>query len=121
MPIRRLQTTIYFVTDWDAATKFYRETLGLKELVNFPNRWAMYEMPGGGKIALQESPNGREENRISIEVTDIRNYIAELKTKGAKVVEEVFREDFGEFALIEDPSGNPIFLIDPATSKYPHD
>lgn len=118
MPIRRVQATVYFVTDWDAATKFYRDTLGLKELVNYPNTWAMYEIPGGGKIALQ---HGREASHVALEVTDIKNYVAELKAKGAKITDDVCREDFGEFALIEDPSGNAIFLIDTATSQYPHD
>jgi catechol 2,3-dioxygenase-like lactoylglutathione lyase family enzyme len=121
MPIRRVQATVYFVIDWEASARFYRETLGLKELVNFPNRWAVYQVNGGGKIALQYAPNGREANHVSIEVTDIGSYVAELKARGAKVVEEVRREDFGEFALIEDPSGNPIFLVDTATSQYPHD
>ncbi|MGH7779152.1 MAG: VOC family protein [Candidatus Binataceae bacterium] len=118
MPIRRVQATVYFVTDWDAATKFYRETLELKELVNYPDTWAMYEVAGGGKIALQR---GREASHIAIEVTDIKNYVAELRGKGAKVIEDVCRENFGEFALIEDPSGNAIFLIDTAASQYPHD
>ena len=46
MPIRRMQATIYFVTDWDAAIAFYRDVLGLKEVVNFPNRWALFGVPG---------------------------------------------------------------------------
>jgi catechol 2,3-dioxygenase-like lactoylglutathione lyase family enzyme len=35
MPIRRTQATIYFVDEWDAAIAFYRDVLGLKEIVNF--------------------------------------------------------------------------------------
>ena len=82
----------------------------------------MYEVPGGGKIALQQQPpGGGEVSHISIEVTGIKSFIGEVRAKGARVIEDVRREDFGEFALIVDPSGNPIFLIDTSTSQYPHD
>ena len=64
MPIRRMQATIYFVTDWDAAIAFYRDVLGLKEVVNFPNRWALFGVPGGGNIALQPAYAGRCESRL---------------------------------------------------------
>ena len=51
--IRRMQAAIYFVDDWVAAMTFYRDVLGLQESVNFPNRWALFRIPGGGSITLQ--------------------------------------------------------------------
>ena len=120
MPIRRMQATIYFVADWDAAIGFYRDVLGLKEDVNFPNRWALFRVPGGGNIALQ--PRSEDAiNHISIEVTDIKNFVADLKARGARVIDDVCQQEHGETALIEDPSGNLIALIDTATSCFPHD
>jgi len=120
MPIRRMQTTIYFVDDWDPAVAFYRDVLGLKEVVNFPNRWAFFAVPGGGSIALQ--PRSDEAaNHVSIEVTGIKDFVAELKARGAKVIDDVCQQEHGETALIEDSSGNLIALLDTATSKFPHD
>ncbi len=120
MPIRRMQATIYFVADWDAAIGFYRDVLGLSEEVNFPNRWAFFRVPGGGNIALQPRFEGAT-NHVSIEVTGIKNFVADLKARGAKVIEDVCQQEYGETALIEDPSGNLIALIDTATSGFPHD
>jgi predicted enzyme related to lactoylglutathione lyase len=120
MPIRRTQATIYFVDDWDAAIGFYRDVLGLKEAVNFQNRWALFRVPGGGNIALQPRFDDAT-NHVSIEVTGIESFVADLKAKGAKMIEDVCQQEHGETALIEDPSGNVIALIDTATSKFPHD
>jgi predicted enzyme related to lactoylglutathione lyase len=114
-----MQATIYSVTDWDAAIDFYRNTLGLKETVNYPNRWAFFQVPGGGNIALQPKFDGAA-THVSIEVTGIKDFVADLKARGARVIEEVCQQEHGETALIEDPSGNLIALLDTATSKFPH-
>jgi catechol 2,3-dioxygenase-like lactoylglutathione lyase family enzyme len=115
-----VQATIYFVADWDAAIRFYRDVLGLREDVNFPNRWALFRVPGGGNIALQPRCEDAA-NHVSIEVTGIKNFVADLKARGAKVIDDVCQREHGETALIEDPSGNLIALIDTATSRFPHD
>src|SRR5271170_8266785 len=120
MPIRRMQATIYFVKDWDAAIAFYRDVLGLKEVVNFPDRWALFNVPGGGNIALQPTDTSAT-NHVSIEVTSITDFVADLKAKGARVVEDICQQEHGETAMIEDPSGNLIALIDTSTSKFAHD
>jgi predicted enzyme related to lactoylglutathione lyase len=120
MPIRRMQATVYFVDDWDAAITFYRDQLRLKLTVNFPNRWAMFQVPGGGNIALQPRYDNARAH-VSLEVTDIRQVVADLRSSGAHILEDVCQQDHGETALVEDPSGNLIALIDTATSKFPHD
>jgi len=88
--------------------------------VNFRNRWAFFQVPGGGNIALQPRSEDAT-NHISIEVTGIKNFVTDLKAKGAKVIDDVRPQEHGETALIEDPSGNLIALIDTATSRFPHD
>ncbi len=120
MPIQRMQATIYFVTDWYSAIAFYRDMLGLKEIVNFPNRWAMFGVPGGGNIALQPAYTSAT-NHVSIEVTGIGDFVADLKAKGARVIEDVCQQEHGETAMLEDPSGNLIALLDTSTSKFAHD
>ena len=120
MPIRRMQATIYFVDDWAAAIAFYRDVLGLKEVVNFPDRWAFFEVPGGGSIGLQPR-SADAANHVSIEVTGIKDFVAKLRSEGAKVIDDVCQQEHGATALIEDPSGNLIALLDTATSKFPHD
>jgi predicted enzyme related to lactoylglutathione lyase len=115
-----MQAVIYFVEDWDAAIAFYRDVLGLQESVNFPNRWALFRIPGGGSIALQPRYDNAA-NHVSIEVVDITDFVADLKARGATVIEDACRQEHGETALLENPSGNLIALIDTASSKFLHD
>jgi catechol 2,3-dioxygenase-like lactoylglutathione lyase family enzyme len=107
VPIRRMQATIYFVDEWDEAIAFYRDVLGLNEVVNFADRWALFAVPGGGSIALQPRFTDAA-NHVSIEVAGIKDFVAELRSKGAKVIDDVCQQEHGETALIEDPSGNLI-------------
>jgi predicted enzyme related to lactoylglutathione lyase len=122
MPIKRIQTTVYFVRDWDASISFYRDVLGLKPLGIVPRVWAQFEAPGGGRIALQaQSQEGNDTVRVSIDVSEIRGFVADLEAKGVTIIEQVRKQDYGDSALIADPSGNVIGLIDLSTSKMPHD
>jgi predicted enzyme related to lactoylglutathione lyase len=122
MPIKRIETTVYFVNDWDSSITFYRDLLGLKPLVVVPRVWAHFEAPGGGRIALQlQPPNGNEPPHVSVEVSDIRSFVDELQARGVNVVQPVTKQDFGDSALIADPSGNIVSLVDLSTSKMPHD
>jgi predicted enzyme related to lactoylglutathione lyase len=60
-------------------------------------------------------------NHVSIDVTGIKDFVAQLRYRGAKVIDDVCQQEHGETALIEDPSGNLIALLDTTTSKFPHD
>jgi predicted enzyme related to lactoylglutathione lyase len=113
---------VYFVKDWDSSINFYRDILGLKPLVIVPRVWAHFEAPGGGRIALQlQGPNGDEPAHISMDVNDICSFIDQLRARGVKIGEPVTKQDFGDSALVADPSGNIVSLVDLSTSKMPHD
>ena len=109
---------MYFVKDWDSSVSFYRDILGLKPLVIVPRAWAHFEGPGGGRIALQlQRPNGNEPAHVSVDVSDIRSFVDELRARGVKIIEPVTKQAFGDSALIADPSGNVVSLVDLCTSK----
>lgn len=87
-----------------------------------PYVWAQFEAPGGGRIALQpQPPHGDDPPHVSFDVSDIRTFVANLHAKGVRVIEPVTTQEFGDSALIEDPSGNVVALIDLSTSKKPHE
>lgn len=116
MGIKAIAQTKYFVSDLDAAIRFYRETLGLKEIINVPG-WAQYSAPDGGKIAILK---GAEPTHVSFDVTGLAGFLDQLRGQGVNILEPYTKAEYGDHAIITDPAGNPIYLIDLATSKFPH-
>jgi predicted enzyme related to lactoylglutathione lyase len=83
-----------------------------------PRLRAQFEAPGGGRIALQfQQPDTDDPPLVCVGVGELRDFVRELEARGVKVISPVTAQDFGDSALIEDPSGNVIALIDLATSE----
>ena len=117
-------TVRYIVTDVDAAMPFYTELLGfqvpapgfaslsrgaLQLLLNRPGAdGAGQAMPDGQMPA----PGGW--NRIQIEVDDLPATVARLKDAGCRFRNEIVVGQGGKQVLVDDPSGNPVELFEPA-------
>jgi catechol 2,3-dioxygenase-like lactoylglutathione lyase family enzyme len=117
----------YIVADVDAAIAFYTELLdfrldmhpapGFAQLSRGALR-LLLNRPGAGG-AGQAMPDGQLPapggwNRIQIEVEDLPATVAQLKAAGARFRNEIVGGAGGQQILLEDPSGNPIELFQPA-------
>jgi catechol 2,3-dioxygenase-like lactoylglutathione lyase family enzyme len=117
----------YIVDDVDAAVVFYTELLGFQldlhpapgfaQVSRGPLR-LLLNRPGAGG-AGQAMPDGRLPapggwNRIRIEVEDLPATVTRLKAAGGQVRNEIVSGNAGTQILLEDPSGNPIELFQPA-------
>jgi catechol 2,3-dioxygenase-like lactoylglutathione lyase family enzyme len=118
----------YIVDDVDTATAFYRDRLafevesrpgpGFAILVRGPLRLLLSEPTGGGGAA-QPTPDGRRPepggwNRIQITVDDLGAEVDALRRAGARFRNDPVLGRGGAQILLEDPSGNPIELFEPA-------
>jgi catechol 2,3-dioxygenase-like lactoylglutathione lyase family enzyme len=117
----------YIVTDVDAAVAFYTELLGFRvDMQPAPgfaqvSRGALQVLlnrPGAGG-AGQAMPDGRLPapggwNRIRIEVEDLPATVERLRVAGGQFRNEIVIGNGGKQILLEDPSGNPIELFQPA-------
>ena len=115
MSIRGIVSTKYFVSDADAAMHFYRDLLGLKELVRAPGWAAQYGAPDGGKIAVLK---GAEPTHISFDVANLAPFVDRLRRAGVNILEPVTKAEYGDHAVVTDPSGNIVYLVDQAPLKY---
>jgi catechol 2,3-dioxygenase-like lactoylglutathione lyase family enzyme len=118
----------YFVHDVDAAIAFYSEHLGFDVDMHPAPAFAMLSRgdlrlllntPGGGGGAGQPMPDGRRPepggwNRIQLEVGDLDEAVASLREAGAHFRNEIVTGTGGRQILVDDPSGNPIELFQPA-------
>jgi catechol 2,3-dioxygenase-like lactoylglutathione lyase family enzyme len=118
----------YIVDDADAAVAFYRDRLGFEVarrpgpgfaiLTRGPLRLLLSEPTGPGGAA-QAMPDGRRPepggwNRIQLEVDDLAATVDDLKRADARLRNEITHGRGGDQILVEDPSGNPIELFQPA-------
>jgi catechol 2,3-dioxygenase-like lactoylglutathione lyase family enzyme len=117
----------YIVEDVDAAVAFYTELLGFRldlhpapgfaQVSRGPLR-LLLNRPGAGG-AGQAMPDGRLPapggwNRIRIEVEDLPATVSQLTAASGRFRNEIVRGAGGTQILLEDPSGNPIELFQPA-------
>jgi catechol 2,3-dioxygenase-like lactoylglutathione lyase family enzyme len=118
----------YFVHDVDAAIAFYSERLGFDVDVHPAPGFAilsrhdlrlLLNTPSGGGGAAQPMPDGRKPqpggwNRIQLEVDDLTDQVETLRKAGARFRNEIVAGRGGKQVLLDDPSGNPIELFEPA-------
>jgi catechol 2,3-dioxygenase-like lactoylglutathione lyase family enzyme len=117
----------YIVHDTDAAVAFYTEQLGFSVEMQPGPGFAMLSRgdlrlllnePGGGG-AGQPTPDGRAPepggwSRIQVEVADLEREVDALRAAGGSFRGEIVSGRGGSQILLEDPSGNPIELFQPA-------
>jgi catechol 2,3-dioxygenase-like lactoylglutathione lyase family enzyme len=124
-------TVRYFVRDIDTAVDFYRRHLGFEEELRPNPVFAMLyrddlrlllsvpgNHPGGHALSDGTLPTPGGWNRILIQVTDLNETIESLRRADVH-----FREDQPSGVavrqvLLEDPSGNPIELFEPASGYH---
>ena len=118
----------YIVDDVDAAIPFYEEMLDFKVDMHPGPGFAMLSRgelrlllnkPGGGGGAGQSMADGRAPApggwlRFQVEVPDIEATVAKLKAAGANLRSEIITGFGGKQVLVDDPSGNPVELFQPA-------
>jgi catechol 2,3-dioxygenase-like lactoylglutathione lyase family enzyme len=107
--------TVY-VSNMDAAVRFYAETLGLKLAYRFGDHWAAVEVGKGLTIGLHpasaEMPAGRRGSMsIGLELSgSIHDAVQALEAKGVKFDGPVNEGKAGSFVSFRDPDGNLLYL-----------
>jgi catechol 2,3-dioxygenase-like lactoylglutathione lyase family enzyme len=116
----------YIVDDVDAAVDFYTAHLGFSVLTNFPPAFAdvvrgnlRLLLSGPSSSAGRALPDGRQPvaggwNRIHLIVDDIQAEASRLRDAGVQLRSEVIFGPGGAQVVLDDPSGNPVELFQPA-------
>jgi catechol 2,3-dioxygenase-like lactoylglutathione lyase family enzyme len=122
MPIRLM------VHDVDAAVAFYRDLLGFALVRQYGPAMAMLTrgqdelwLAGPPSSAAKPMPDGRKPepggwNRLVVQVPDIAATASALRDVGATFRNDVISGPGGAQVLVEDPSGNPVELFQPAAT-----
>jgi catechol 2,3-dioxygenase-like lactoylglutathione lyase family enzyme len=121
----------YIVNNIDEAIPFYRDILGFNVDMHPAPAFAALSrgdlvlylnVPGGGGGAGQAMDDGRMPapggwNRFQYEVEDIEATVAKMKAAGARFRSEIIQGNGGKQVIVDDPSGNPIEVFEPAPRR----
>jgi catechol 2,3-dioxygenase-like lactoylglutathione lyase family enzyme len=116
----------YLVDDVEAAVNFYVTHLGFAVLTPYGSAFADVKrgnlrllLSGPASSAGRPMPDGRQPgpggwNRIHLLVDDIEAEVARLREAGVTFRSDVVIGPGGKQIVLDDPSGNPIELFQPA-------
>jgi catechol 2,3-dioxygenase-like lactoylglutathione lyase family enzyme len=121
----------YIVHDVDAAIAFYCTHLGFREVMHPAPAFAMLSRgdlrlvlsaPNPGAGGGQAMPDGRVQepggwNRFAVEVEDLAATVATLRKAGVHFRNEIVTGVGGKQILVDDPSGNPVELVQPIIAE----
>ena len=113
----------YMVDDVDAATRFYCAHLGFHQETR-PTRTSAVLTCGSLRLLLIAPeaaratargtvPDAGGRNRVALEVDDLAGTVARLRGAGVQPFGDTVTETGDKRALVEDPSGNPVELLEP--------
>ena len=106
--------TVYaYVSDLDRMRRFYEGALGVKPATQHGN-WLPFDL-GGATFALHGIERDRLEDvrrfKLSFAVDDIEAAVARFEAQGAKVLRGVADEAFGRRAMLQDPDGRTLEIV----------
>jgi lactoylglutathione lyase len=109
--IKKIDAVIHRVADLDEAIKFYVEVLGLK-LGWKDESMAGVLFPGNDSELVLHTDENLPNPNVSFQVENVEAFVEEYKGKGYKVLVEPFDIRCGRCAVLSDPYGNGIEVMD---------
>jgi catechol 2,3-dioxygenase-like lactoylglutathione lyase family enzyme len=117
----------YIIDDVPAAMQFYTTLLGFTVERDASPAFASVVrdgvrllLSGDGSSGRRSLPDGRQQepggwNRVNLEVGDLAGEVARLRAAGASFrSDDIVTGPGGAQIILEDPSGNPVELFQPA-------
>jgi predicted enzyme related to lactoylglutathione lyase len=110
--LRKIDCVMLRVDDLSAARQFYQQTLGLEPLWSDDHAVALAMPESEAEIVLHDDPDLPRDCNVHYLVDDVAEAVAELAAHGCQVIVAPFEVRIGKCAILTDPFGNSLNLID---------
>jgi lactoylglutathione lyase len=117
--LRKIDCVMVKVDDLEAAARYYVEVFGLKRLWADGFSIAMGMPETDAEIVLHNDPNLPKEIGVHYLVDDVVETVNQFTTKGCTVVEPPFDIAIGKCAVIQDPFGTILCILDMTKGARP--
>ena len=113
----KIDAIMHRVKDLEAATKFYTEVMGLRVgWTDNENKMIGLLFPENNSELVIHTDKTLQNPTYSFSVENVEEFCKTYKEKGHTVVVEPFDVRCGKYAILQDPYGNTLEIID--LTKY---
>lgn len=104
------------VTDLGVATEWYRRLLGRPPDLRPHEGEAAWQLTGSASLCLVEDPMGAGGGAITLVVSGLDRVLGDVSERGIPPVEARPVGDAGRKAVLRDPDGNAVSVVELAVS-----
>ena len=115
--LRKIDCVMIKVDDLEGATKFYEGILGLATRWSTTHSVALGMPESEAEIVLHDDPEIPRECGVHYLVDNVKEAVAKLSVLGCEIVVPPFEVRIGMCAVVRDPFGNLLNLIDMSASS----
>jgi predicted enzyme related to lactoylglutathione lyase len=111
--LRKIDSVMMRVTDLESSARFYEEAMGLKRAwTDAENQMIGFLFPGNNSELVIHTDPGLSSPSYSFSVEDVVEFCRRFREQGYTVLMEPFEVRCGMYAVLADPDGNRINIID---------
>jgi len=111
--LRKIDSIMVKVSDLDSSARFYEEVMGLRRAwTDAENQMVGFLFPGNDSELVIHTGPGLDSPSYSFSVEDVVEFCERFREQGYAVLMEPFEVRCGMYAVLSDPDGNRINIID---------
>jgi lactoylglutathione lyase len=109
----KIDSVMFYVSDLEKAANFYENALGLKRVwTDNEQEMIGFIFPESDSEIVIHKDSSMPNPSVSFMVGDVQKFCDEYQKKGCTVVQKPFDVRCGKLAILADPDGNEIPIID---------
>jgi predicted enzyme related to lactoylglutathione lyase len=111
--LRKIDCIMMRVADLASSARFYEEVMGLRRAwTDAENQMVGFLFPGNDSELVIHTGPTQDNPSYSFSVEDVVEFCDRFRERGYKVLMEPFEVRCGMYAVLADPDGNRINIID---------